>query len=155
MFAPPAMVPGPAFAPPARTAPAAVAVPARTTPATVAVPARTPESRQPVVRAQAPEEPKPPRPPLLTLPPPEQLGVAVRPVENAAADWTALHARMKELGVQSFQMDKLADGRARFTCWLPLDRPGMTRRIECEAASALEAMQRGLREAEQTPRATP
>lgn len=113
-----------------------------------AVPARPAATRQPspVIRAQAPEEPNPVRPPLLTLPSPEQLGVAVRPVEDAA-DWTAIHARIKELGVLSFHMDTLADGRSRFTCWMPGARPGLTRRIESVAATPIESAQGGLREA--------
>lgn len=99
-----------------------------------------------MIRAQAPEEPKPARPPLLTLPSPEQLGVAVRPVDTGA-DWTALHVRMKELGVVSFHMDSLLDGRSRFICWIPGDRPGMTRRLESVAATEIKAVQQGLREA--------
>jgi hypothetical protein len=124
-------------APPATTYPAPASVPRQP------VAARRP---QPLVRAQAPEEPNPARPPLLTLPSPEQLGVAVRPVENAA-DWAALHARMKALGVVSFHMDTLPDGRSRFTCWLPGDHPGLTRRIESIAATEVEAVQGGLQEA--------
>lgn len=103
---------------------------------------------QPLIRAQAPEEPAPARPPVLTLPSPEQLGVAVRPVESAN-DWTTIHCRMKELGVVSFHLDSLADGRARFTCWLPRGRPGLTRRIEVVAGSETEAAQRALQQAAQ------
>jgi hypothetical protein len=102
-----------------------------------------------LIRAQAPEEPRPAHPPLLTLPPPEQLGVAVRPVEDAA-DGTALHARMKELGILRFHIDSLPDGRARFTCWTPSTRPGVTRCIESVAATEAEAVQRGLQEAART-----
>lgn len=143
MFASPTMSAPPPMTYPAPTyAPQASAVPA--------VPARP----QPLIRAQAPEEPNPARPPLLTLPSPEQLGVAIRPVENTT-DWTALHARMKELGVLSFHMDSLADGRSRFTCWMPLDRPGLTRRIECVAVTETEAVQRGLQEVAQMRRTSP
>lgn len=99
-----------------------------------------------MIRGQAPEEPNPARPPLLTLPSPEQLGVAVRPVDNAA-DWTAIHARIKELGVVSFHLDTLPDGRSRFSCWMPGGRPGLTQRIESVAATEIEAAQGGLREA--------
>lgn len=109
---------------------------------------------QPLIRAQAPEEPNPARPPLLTLPSPEQLGVAVRPVENAT-DWTAIHARIKVLGIVSFHMDSLPDGRSRFTCWVPSDRPGLTRRIESIAATEVEAVQLGLKEAAQLRRGQP
>lgn len=111
-----------------------------------------PARPQPLVRAQAPEEPNPARPPLLTLPPPEQLGVAVRPVQT---DWTAIHTRLRELGVLSFHMDSLTDGRARFTCWMPGDRPGLTRRIEAAAASETEAVQLALQQIEQMRRGRP
>jgi hypothetical protein len=107
---------------------------------------RPPTQPKPLIRAQAPEEPKPARPPLLTLPSPEQLGVAVRADENAG-DWTALRARMKSLGVLSFHLDSLPDGRTRFTCWMPSDRPGLTQRIESVAATETEAIQHGLQEA--------
>jgi hypothetical protein len=108
--------------------------------------AAAPAQPKPVIRAQAPEEARPIRPPLLSLPSPEQLGVAVRPVENGA-DWSELHARMKQLGVLSFHMDSLPDGRSRFTCWIPGERPDLTRRIESVAANEIEAVQRGLHEA--------
>jgi hypothetical protein len=111
---------------------------------------------KPLVRAQAPEEPKPAQPPLLTLPSPEQLGVTVRPLPSLpqkeeggekAVDWMALQARMKALGVLSYHVESLPDGRVRFTCWMPSDRPGLTRRIESVAVTEAEAVQRGLQEA--------
>jgi hypothetical protein len=135
------MSPGMMSAPALPTYPAPAYVPRQPPPRQVA-----PAQPKPLVRAQAPEEPKPARPPLLTLPSPEQLGVAVRPVENPT-DWAALHARMKELGVLSFHMDSLPDGSARFTCWMPGDRPGLSRRIESVAATEVEAVQRGLQAA--------
>jgi hypothetical protein len=90
----------------------------------------------------------------LTLPSPEQLGVAVRPVENAP-EWAGVHARIKELGVVSFHMDSLPDGRSRFTCWMPGDQPGLTRRIEAVAATEIEAMQGGLQQAARMCRGQP
>jgi hypothetical protein len=54
---------------------------------------------------------------------------------------------MKELGVLGFHIDSFPDGRSRFTCWMPSDRPGVTRRIEAVAATETEAAQRGLQEA--------
>lgn len=142
-------------------------------PRRAAVPA-APARPKPLVRAQAPEEPNPARPPQLTLPSPEQLGVAVRPIDNVPvaasrsdtertrsasapppADWTALHARMKALGVVSFHVDWLTDGRARFICWVPSGRPGLTRRIESVAATEAEAVQRGLQRAAQLKSSPP
>jgi hypothetical protein len=140
MFAPALTYPAPTYAPRQPAQPPAV-------------PANAPRAAaatrpQPVIRAQAPEEPKPARPPLLTLPSPEQLGVTLRPVENAN-DWTALHARMKELGIVSFHLESLSAGQARFTCWLPLDKPGLTQRIEAVADSELAAAQLALERAGQ------
>ena len=116
-----------------------------------AYPARPPAQPKPLIRAQAPEEPRPARPPLLTLPSPEQLGVAVRPSDKAA-DWTAMRVRMKELGVLCFHLDSLPDGRTRFICWIPSDRPGLTRRIESVAAAEVEAIQGGLQAADLSTR---
>ncbi len=115
-------------------------------PRRAAVQSAAPIQRKPLIRAQAPEEPKPARPPLLTLPSPEQLGVTVRPAEKTT-ERTALSGRMKELGVLGFHIESLPDGRSRFTCWIPGDRPGLTRRIEAVAATESEATQRGLQEA--------
>ncbi len=146
--------PGLMSAPPAPTYPPPAYVPrqpvAPSTPAAAAQAVGTGWTK-PLIRAQAPEEPNPARLPLLTLPSPEQLGVAVRPVEKAA-DWTAFHSRMKGLGVVSFHMDSLPDGRSRFTCWVPGGRPGLTRRIESVATTEAEAVQNGLQEAAQTNR---
>jgi hypothetical protein len=136
---PPMTYPAPTYAPQPPAVPAAPASAPR---------AAAPSQPKPLIRAQAPEEPKPARPPLLTLPSPEQLGVAVRPAENAI-DWTAIHARMKELGVVSHYMDMLPDGRSRFICWVPRDQPGLTRRIECVAGTEAEAVQLGLQQAAQ------
>ncbi|HTU19518.1 MAG TPA: hypothetical protein VMG10_15765 [Gemmataceae bacterium] len=147
MFAPPMMsappsMPyrAPTYAP--QQPPAVPALPRQNTVPTAAAPPK------PLIRAQAPEEPNPARPPLLTLPSPEKLGVAVRPVANTI-DWTAIHARMKQLGVVSYQMERLADGRSCFTCRVPTDRPGVLRRIESVAATEDEAVQLGLRQVAQ------
>jgi hypothetical protein len=110
--------------------------------------AAAPAPQRPVARAKAPDEPTPARPTPLVMPSPEQLGVAVRPVADRP-DWSALHARMKGLGIVSFHMDTLPDGRYRFTCWLPQGQPGMTQRIEALAASEVEAARVGLERASQ------
>ena len=118
-----------------------------------AVPAASAQPK-PIIRAQAPDEPNPVLPPLLTLPSPEKLGVAVRPVANTT-DWTAIRVRMNELGLVRPYVESLPDGRSRFTCWLPADRRGLTRRIECVAATEEEAVQVGLQHAEQSRRDRP
>jgi hypothetical protein len=144
----PMAYPAPTYRPQPNSMPAAVAVPASAP--RPAAPARP----KPLVRAQAPEEPNPARPPLLTMPSPEQLGVSLRPVEKGP-DWTALHARMEQLGIISHHAELLPDGRARFTCWVPRGQPGLTRRIEVVAASQSEAMQLALQQADQMRAAQP
>jgi hypothetical protein len=141
----PIAYPAPAFAPQNNPAPAVPASAPR-----AAAPARP----QPLVRAKAPDEPTPARPAPLTMPSPEALGVAVRPAASGP-DWTALHARMQELGAVSFHMDALPDGRHRFTCWLPQGQPGVTQRIEALAATEAEAVRLGLEQAGQSRRTGP
>ncbi|HWG42685.1 MAG TPA: hypothetical protein VN688_07855 [Gemmataceae bacterium] len=124
-------------------------VPAMPAPrAAAAVPAR------PLVRAKAPDEPIRSRPPILTMPSPEQLGVVVRSAETAP-DWPAIHARIKELGIVSFHMGSLPDGRACFTCWVPRGQPGLTQRIEVTAANEAEAIRLGLERAGQSRASRP
>jgi hypothetical protein len=136
----PLSYPAPAFAPQTNLPPA---VPASAPRAAAPAPAR------PLVRAKAPDEPTPARPARLTMPSPEQLGVAVRPAANGP-DWSAIHTRMKELGVVSFHMDAMPDGRSRFTCWVPGGQPGLTQRIEAVAATETESVRLGLERAGQS-----
>jgi hypothetical protein len=70
-------------------------------------------------------------------------------------DWTAIRARLDELGVSSFHLDTLPDGRARFTCWIPGDQPGLTRRIESAAATEVDALQGGIDQASRIRRGQP
>jgi hypothetical protein len=103
---------------------------------------------RPLVRAKAPDEATPPRPAPLVMPSPQELGVAVRLTE-AGHDSAGLLARVKELGIVSYHMETLPDGRCRFTCWLPREQPGLTQRIEALAATEAEAMRLGLERAGQ------
>jgi hypothetical protein len=83
------------------------------------------------------------------MPSPEQLGVVVRSAD-AGPDWPSIHARIKELGIVSFHMGSLPDGRSCFTCWVPRGQPGLTQRIEVTAANEAEAVRLGLERAEQS-----
>jgi hypothetical protein len=129
----PASYPAPAYARPQNSAPA---VPA----------ARTAAPAHPVVRAKGPDDPTPLRPAPLVMPSPQQLGVTVRPT-NSDLNITAIHARIKQLGIVSFHMETLPDGRCRFTCWLPRPQRGRTQRIEAVAADEAEAVRLGLEQA--------
>src|SRR5438034_1057337 len=84
----------------------------------------------------------PPRP--LTLPPPEQLGLAMpspqqlgvappRPASPPAAappDWAATRAALQRAGALGFQLDRLPDGAYRFVCVLPPAQAGGQQRVE-------------------------
>jgi hypothetical protein len=131
----PVSYPAPAYTRPQNSAPA---VPA----ARAAAPAR------PVVRAKGPDDPTPLRRAPLVMPSPQQLGVTIRPAESDV-NLTAIHTRIKELGIVSFHMETLTDGRCRFTCWLPREQPGRTQRIEAVAANEAEAVRLGLEQAGQ------
>ncbi len=109
---------------------------------------------RPVVRAKGPDEPASLRPAPLVMPSPQQLGVTVRPSESDV-NLTAIHARIKELGIVSFHMETLPDGHCRFTCWLPREQPGRTQRIEAVAASEAEAVRLGLEQAGQVQPSRP
>ena len=118
-------------------------------PAVSAPRAAAPARPRQLVRAKGPDEPTPPRPPLLTMPSPEQLGVTVRS-SPVGLDGSALHTRIQELGIISYHVEPLTDGRCRFTCWVPRGQPGVNRRIEIVAATEAEAVRLGLDQAGQS-----
>jgi hypothetical protein len=62
---------------------------------------------------------------------------------------------MKDLGIVSFSKDSLPDGRVRFTCWVPRNKPGLTRRIEAVADSEEAAVLLALQHAGQLQPAQP
>ena len=151
-------MPAPVYFPAPQTAvyPAPAFVPAvgQRTQAAPAARAAVPAQPRPLVRAKGPDDPVPARRAPLAMPSPEQLGVAVRPT-SIEPDWTAIHARIKELGLVSFHMDSAPDGRCRFTCWVPHAQPGLTRRIEALASTEVEAIRLGLERAGQTRTSRP
>jgi len=110
---------------------------------------------RPIFRAKGPDaEPVPSiqtvsRNPLpISIPTPEQLGVATAPVfTNENLDLTATHRQLEKLGAVCFRMDKLAGG-CQFTCLLATRQPGFTHRVEATAPSAAEAARLVLHQAE-------
>lgn len=115
----------------------------------------TPPRTQPLVRLQSNDEPTPVRPApvylppaqeqtvALTLPSPEQLGVAAAGV----VDWTSAQVRLEKLGVTCLHQEKLPGGACRVTCVLAA---GGTKahRIDAEGSNAAEAMNLVLAQAE-------
>jgi hypothetical protein len=110
--------------------------------------AQAPAPRPPVVRAQMAEDVvSPARIAPVAMPSPDQLGVNVRPAAGAC-DWTAIHRRMQELGVVSFQMDRLNADVFQITCLLPTAEAGRTHRIEAHGSTEAEAVRCALDEAQ-------
>ena len=79
------------------------------------------------------------------MPSPEQLGVGARPADD---DWAAIHRRLQQLGVVTFQADRLSPDVIQFTCLLPTADPAKTHRIEAHGATEVEAARRALDEAQ-------
>jgi hypothetical protein len=101
-------------------------------------------TKLPVIRAQAPDDMAPSVRKMAAMPSPEQLGVGPR----SADDWTAVHKRLQDLGVTTFQLDRLNPEVFAFTCLLPTADPGQTHRIEAHGATEVEAACRALDEAQ-------
>ena len=80
------------------------------------------------------------------MPSPDQVGVAARPADGC--DWTVFHRRLQELGVVTFQVDRLNADVYQFTCLLPTAEAGRTHRIEAHGATEGEAVRRALDEAQ-------
>ena len=147
--APPMVPPGTWSGPAAR----AISAPASAN----AVRAPSASAPRPIFRAKGPDDPAPAaafsssaaRLPL-SMPTPEQLGVAPALVRaEADFDWAAAQRRLDRLGVVCLHMDKLDNGNCRFTCILPTRQPGLTHRVEAEAATSQEAASLVLSQAEQ------
>ncbi|MBV9121990.1 MAG: hypothetical protein JO112_01360 [Planctomycetes bacterium] len=116
-----------------------------------------PAPRPPTVRGMMEDEPSalaaplvaPPRPSLLKMPSPQQLGLApAKPEEAGEVDWTTAHQRLKALGAVCFNLVQLPQGGCRFTCLLPTNQPNRSHRIEAQAASEGEAVRLALDQAE-------
>ena len=74
---------------------------------------------------------------------------AARVRQNAASnvDWNTTHARLRQLGVTGFHLDRVNDG-FRVTCLIPANRDGQTHQIESEDATEAAAVQFALQRAE-------
>ena len=113
---------------------------------------------RPIIRAQREDDPVPLSRPaqtpqrrlVISIPSPEELGVAQRrPPQNAALDWTEVHTRLDHLGASCFHLEKCSKGRSRVTCLLPTGQQGRSRRIEAEADTEAEAVRTALAKAEE------
>src|SRR2546427_8223528 len=108
-----------------------------------AIRAQAPSAPRPIFRAKGPDDPAPAAAfspvtaPRLSMPTPEQLGVAPASARvGTDFDWTTAQRRLDRLGAGCFHMDKLESGNCRFTCILPTRQSGLTHRGEDEAATS-------------------
>lgn len=139
---------------PSATSPRLAWTPQPTAPQSTAPQPTTP---RPIFRAKGPDEPSaspvsvPARIPTpLSMPTPEQLGVARAPVSvTEELDCTA---QLEKLGAVCFRMDQLKTGGCRFTCLLPTRQTGITHRVEVEAPTATEAARMVLEQAQEWTR---
>jgi hypothetical protein len=84
------------------------------------------------------------------MPSPEELGVtANRPAQAVPIDWTAVHARLDQLGATCFQVERPSPGMSRITCLLPASQAGRMHRIEAQAASEADAVRLALSQIEE------
>jgi len=120
--------------------------------------AQQPSTPRPIFRAKGPDEPTP-TPALygpasrampLSIPTPEQLGIVPTVDSNGSdLDWTDAHRRLERLGAIGFRLDKPEAGGYHFACLLPTRQPGLTHRVEADAATSAEAVRLVLSQAEQ------
>jgi hypothetical protein len=112
-------------------------------------PAPQPGPRAPVIRGLPPDEPTPaPRHlTVVSIPTPEEVGVAASRPAAAAVDWAATHRRLQELGVVGFCLERLPDGGSRFSCLLPRPGAASPQRIEASAGREHEAVRLCLEQA--------
>ncbi len=114
-------------------------------------------SAPPKVRFQKPDDPPgSERHPekttaALTLPPPEQLGIGSPAAAAADLDLNALNTRLDELGAESTEWRKTAEGY-RFVCKLASADGMRTQRLETAGATRAEAARLLLAKAEKWAR---
>jgi hypothetical protein len=119
-------------------------------------PRPAPAARQ-VIRAKGAEEPSPSQLPAnvdaataLTIPSPEELGILPAPsAETNRLDWAQVHRDLERLATITYRLDKLPQGGCRFTCLLATSHPGLSHRVEAEAASEAEAVRLALDKAKE------
>ena len=123
---------------------------------------RQPSPRAPVVRAKGEDDPAPARPPVappaplpaaLSLPSPEQLGVARGNSANRpVVDWGEVQQRLDRLGAISLHQQKLLDGGYRVTCVLPAVQGGRNSQVQADGENLAQAIGRTLDRAENAMR---
>src|SRR5262249_8473665 len=92
-----------------------------------------------VARGQKPEES---RPTPLTMPTPEELGIAVPKSAVGPIDWAAVRARLDRIGAPAFTLERAGTGY-HVSCRLPAGRS-----VEGRGATEADAIRQALDQAE-------
>jgi hypothetical protein len=107
------------------------------------IPARVLAIEEPVRRPQqpAPVEVVNSRPETLHLPSPEELGLASEKpaADGGHADWTALHARLEQMGATCLQVQRPSSQLVRIVSMFPMAE-NRVHRIEASGATEAEAV---------------
>jgi hypothetical protein len=99
-----------------------------------------------------PERRAAPKAALLTLPPPEQLGIGTKAAVAAAeVDWNDVYRRLRVLNSRSSHLEAVPEG-FRFVCELRTTDPNRPYRVEGQGATEADAVRSALARAEQWAR---
>jgi hypothetical protein len=84
--------------------------------------------------------------PSLTIPTPEELGVAsaARP---EVLDWTTTRRQLADLGAVRFGLEHLTGGKVRFSCWLPAPGGESPALVQADGGNEREAVRDCLEQA--------
>jgi hypothetical protein len=110
-------------------------------------PAAVPQAPAPRIRLQGADDAFEPMPRPLTMPAPEEVGIASSSQSQGGVDWGTIRQRLENLGVKSFRVDRTPAGEVNvtFLLWLRGSRP---RQVEGIAATEAEAVSLALVETE-------
>lgn len=113
----------------------------------VKAPVVVPQAPAPRIRLQGADDAIEPMPRPLTMPAPEEVGIASMSQLRGAVDWGATRQRLESLGVKSFRVDRTPAGEVNvtFLLWLRGSQP---RQVESTAATEAEAVSLALVETE-------
>jgi hypothetical protein len=84
----------------------------------------------------------------VTIPTPEELGVASSRTAPGNGDWLPGYRRLLDMGAYSFRIDRVPAGGFQITCLLPAGQAQRVRRIETQAGTEAEAVRLAVVEAE-------
>jgi hypothetical protein len=84
-------------------------------------------------------QPKEHRPAPITLPSPEELGVASTKAGADSFDWSPVQRRFRDAGASCFHVEFMPEGGCKLICLLPAEQPDRNHRIDVQSSSEEEA----------------